>query len=213
MYLALLFAGFWGYFGWLQLPLPLPVYAVLAVVSGLAVVGVALRGVQWRRWSLAERAAWRFHVRVAQWAVLAVVLAGLTVLIPLIVWGWQPQARYLYPVLIPVVLLGVVGLRYWSRRGACAMAWPGTWVAFCYSIFILCWRLSGQPTSTDERLEQSDVQHPIPSTQRRRPRRGALLSIPVTCSSPTCSKQRWALSCWASWPVTSARPVLGAMVT
>ena len=117
VYLALLFAGFWGYFGWLQLPLPLPVYAVLAVVSGLAVVGVALRGVQWRRWSLAERAAWRFHVRVAQWAVLAVVLAGLTVLIPLIVWGWQPQARYLYPVLIPVVLLGVVGLRYWSRRG------------------------------------------------------------------------------------------------
>lgn len=116
LYAALLFAGFWGNFGWLQVPLPLPVYALLAAVSGMAVGGVLLRAWHARRWSPAERSTWRFPVRVAQWAVLAVVLAGLTVLAPLALWGWQPQARYLYPVLLPIVFLGVTGLRFWSRH-------------------------------------------------------------------------------------------------
>ena len=43
LYLALLFPGFWGNFGWLQVPLPIPVYAVLAIVCGLAAVGLLLR--------------------------------------------------------------------------------------------------------------------------------------------------------------------------
>ncbi len=116
LYAALLFPGFWGYFGWLQLPLPLPVTAALAAVSGLAVAGTLLQARHYRRMAPLARTAHRFHMRVARWSVLAMTLAGLTVLLPLALWGWQPQARYLYPVLMPVVLMGVVGLRYWSQR-------------------------------------------------------------------------------------------------
>jgi hypothetical protein len=116
LYAALLFAGFWGNFGWLNVPLPLPLYAILAVGSGLAVGGVLRRAWHARRWSPAERATWCFPVRVAQWAVLAVALAGLAVLTPLVLWGWQPQARYVYPILLPIVFLGAVGLRYWAQH-------------------------------------------------------------------------------------------------
>lgn len=115
-YAALLLPGFWGYFGWLQLPLPLPVYAVLAVVSGLAVAGLWRWSIRYRHMQPLERATWQFPVGVARWSVLAIALAGAILLVPLLVWGWQPQARYLYPVLIPTVLLGVTGLRFWSQR-------------------------------------------------------------------------------------------------
>lgn len=141
LYAALLFPGFWGYFGWLQVPLPLPVYTILAAVSGLAVGGVMMRAWRARRWSPAEWAAWRFPVRVAQWAVLAVALAGVTILAPLVLWGWQPQARYLYPVLLPIVFLGIVGLRFWSLRWRVphALAWylGGLLVLDLYAVLVV----------------------------------------------------------------------------
>ncbi len=116
LYAALLFPGFWGYFGWLQLPLPLPVYGVLGAASGLAVVGILGQVLRYRRLPPAGQAARRFVVRVARWAALAIALAALIVLLPLVVWGWQPQARYFYPVLVPVVFLGIAGLRFWSAH-------------------------------------------------------------------------------------------------
>lgn len=36
-YLAVLFSGFWGNFGHMEAPLPVPVYGMLAVVSAAAV--------------------------------------------------------------------------------------------------------------------------------------------------------------------------------
>ena len=91
-------------------------YGLLGAVSGLAVIGLLGQVLRYRRLPPAGQVARRFVVRVARWGALANALAALIVLLPLVVWGWQPQARYFYPVLVPMVFLGIVGLRFWSAH-------------------------------------------------------------------------------------------------
>ncbi len=104
LFLLLTFAGFWGNFGWLQRPLPVWVYAGLAAICVTAAAGV------WRflrRPSLDSPGAGRAVVMA--W-LLAVGLAVTQVLLPMIGRPWQPQGRYLFPALLPIVGLLLVGL-------------------------------------------------------------------------------------------------------
>ncbi len=112
LYLILLFPGFWGNFGWLQVPLPLPVYGLLAIVCGWAFVGLLLAGHD------------HLPSGVARWFAIGLVLALAQVLAPM--WGrdWQPQARYLFPALLPTMTFLVAGLQVWSRRWRFRYALP-----------------------------------------------------------------------------------------
>ncbi len=107
LYLVLLFPGFWGNFGWLQVPLPVPVYVLLAGICGLALLGL-LPG---------RDDAIELSPRMAGWLALGLALAVLQVVV-LPMWGrdWQPQARYLNPALAPILAFFVIGLRRWSAR-------------------------------------------------------------------------------------------------
>ncbi len=102
LYLALTFAGFWGNYGWLQRPLPLALYALLALAVALAGAGVLQR---WR-----QAVSWR--PILAAWA-LAGLLISLQTFLPMIGRDWQPQGRYLFPALLPLTGLLLVGLDHW----------------------------------------------------------------------------------------------------
>lgn len=109
LYLALLFPGFWGNFGWLQAPLPLPVYAAIALFCLLALLGIGGELGQRRRGDPATTA-------VIGWSLLAVASSFALVTAPMWLRDWQPQGRYLLPALAPWMALLVTGLRFWSRR-------------------------------------------------------------------------------------------------
>ncbi len=102
LYLALTFAGFWGNYGWLQAPLPVALYALLAVVSAAAGAGALLR---WRR-DAALRSI------LAAW-LLAGLLIAVQTFLPMIGRDWQPQGRYLFPALLPLTGLLLAGLDHW----------------------------------------------------------------------------------------------------
>lgn len=113
LYAALLFPGFWGNFGWLKRPLPLPVYVALAVVCAVALYGLA------RAWPSRRAAAqpddkpptdWTDPARFAPQWLLAAALALLQALLPMLGRAWQPQGRYLFPALFPLTGLLLVGL-------------------------------------------------------------------------------------------------------
>jgi hypothetical protein len=121
LYAALTFAGFWGNFGWLQLPLPVPVYLALAAVCTVS-------GVGWLRLLLAqgmaELAPWQR--RTLGWLAASSLLALLQVLLPMIGRTWQPQGRYLFPALWPLTMLLFIGLRAWvpaTGRSKLLVAW------------------------------------------------------------------------------------------
>lgn len=108
LYFALTFPGFWGDFGWLQLPLPISIYVALAAICGTGLVGLIRVGrkradLHINRWQ--RRALW--------WLSLGVLMACIQVFIPMIGRSWQPQGRYLFPALWPVVTL------LWLGLGAC----------------------------------------------------------------------------------------------
>jgi len=102
LYLALTFAGFWGNYGWLQHPLPAALYAVLAAATLAAGAGVVAR---WRR-----EAALR--PLLGSWLLAAALIAAQTFL-PMLGREWQPQGRYLFPALLPITGLLLLGLDRW----------------------------------------------------------------------------------------------------
>ena len=108
LYLALLFPGFWGNFGWLQAPLPLPVYVGLALVCLLTLLGL---GGLWR-----QRRTNRLAAAAIGWSAAAVILSFTLATAPMWFFAWQPQGRYLLPALAPWMILLVSGLRFWSQR-------------------------------------------------------------------------------------------------
>lgn len=105
LYTALLFPGFWGNFGWLQRPLPLWIYGLLAALCLAAASGVlkAIRKAQAVSMPPALILSW----------LLAVALIFLQTLLPMLGRDWQPQGRYLFPALFPITGLLLVGIDYW----------------------------------------------------------------------------------------------------
>lgn len=117
LYTALLFPGFWGNFGWLQRPAPVPVYALLALVCLAAAAGVV---------KLLRRPGSAPVTRavVAAW-LLALLLIAVQTLAPMVGRSWQPQGRYLFPALLPITGLLVLGLDAWLQVERHPRRWRG----------------------------------------------------------------------------------------
>jgi hypothetical protein len=106
LYLPLTFAGFWANFGWLQRPLPVGAYGVLVVLGLLAALGLVRL---WRN----RGADGQIRGLAGPW-LLALLLIMIQTFAPMFGRAWQPQGRYLFPALLPIVGLALVGLSQWT---------------------------------------------------------------------------------------------------
>jgi hypothetical protein len=104
---AVTFAGFWGNYGWLQAPLSVALYALLALV--IAAAGAGLLG-RWRRDAT-------LRPILAAW-LLACALIAVQTFLPMVGRDWQPQGRYLFPALLPSMGLLLAGLDHWLQFDA-----------------------------------------------------------------------------------------------
>lgn len=123
------FVSFWGQFGWMSLPLvgATPWEAALNLICGAALLGCL-------SWLATPHASGKRRF-IAVPALI--ILAGL--LLPLLNAYTQPrnqviqQGRYLFPAIVPVALILVIGWRalipHRWRAGALVL-WAGFWFAF-----------------------------------------------------------------------------------
>lgn len=115
LYAVLTFAGFWGNFGWLTVPLSAGWYLLLSLATLVAAAG----WVHW--WARGAMEPWQR--RACGWLALALLLAALQNLLPMLLREWQPQGRYLLPALFPAAASFALGWRAlvpegWARWGA-----------------------------------------------------------------------------------------------
>lgn len=103
LYAGLSFAGFWANFGWLTVPLAAYWYLIPAIMCAGALIGL-LRARANRRTGGEPRETRHLVVLIS-----ALVLIGLQTFIPMIGSAWQPQGRYLFPALLPIVALLTMG--------------------------------------------------------------------------------------------------------
>jgi ABC-type proline/glycine betaine transport system permease subunit len=108
-----MFTSFWGYFGWWSVPLSPSWYVGLAAICLAAGLGIVLSIGHWIRRPES--------LSTAQQQVL--LLFGIAVLLAIIIAVAQslarfssptfgrPQGRYLFPALVPMATLFVLGLR------------------------------------------------------------------------------------------------------
>ncbi len=100
------FQSFWGQFGWMGVLLDSRLYALLALLSGLAAFG----GFWWLVRLLRRQA--HLHPQEAR----ALIVLGLSALLTVLGYLWynlqfvQHQGRYLFPALIPIGLAFAAGL-------------------------------------------------------------------------------------------------------
>jgi 4-amino-4-deoxy-L-arabinose transferase-like glycosyltransferase len=99
------FHSFWGQFGWMAVPMDRRIYLVLGLLTALMIVGFLLfvwRGKDETSFSILSASG---------------LLVGLWLLLTSFVYLFynaslvQFQGRYLFPILIPIGLLGLLGLR------------------------------------------------------------------------------------------------------
>jgi 4-amino-4-deoxy-L-arabinose transferase-like glycosyltransferase len=114
------FHSFWGQFGWMAVPMDRRIYLALGLLSALMLVGFVL--FVWRRENSNPSKA--TMIVIALWMLLTSF-----VFLYYNVWLVQFQGRYLFPILIPIALLGVLGLRkiltkrwVWIAAGLCGIA-------------------------------------------------------------------------------------------
>jgi hypothetical protein len=107
LYLALTFAGFWGNYGWLQAPCRRRCTGCWRWSRRAAGIGLLAR---WR-----QEAALR--PILAAWLLACALIAAQTFL-PMLGREWQPQGRYLFPALLPITGLLLLGLDHWLRLEA-----------------------------------------------------------------------------------------------
>lgn len=96
--------SFWAKFGWLNTPLPLPLYLLFAPASLLALWGGLTALFPGRSTTLARLALISL---AANLALLLGYMAGI---------DWQPQGRYLCPSLLPLAVLASIGWQDASLR-------------------------------------------------------------------------------------------------
>jgi hypothetical protein len=90
------FQSFWGQFGWMGVVLDGRVYYAAALLTGLALGGLALAAPAWPRLAAGTRRALLLLAGLVVLALAAFALYNLTFV--------QHQGRYLYPALIPLAL-------------------------------------------------------------------------------------------------------------
>ncbi|MCL4395287.1 MAG: DUF2142 domain-containing protein [Chloroflexi bacterium] len=106
-YVAVTFKSFWAQFGWMGVLVNDRLYVALMILSGAAAFGLLLYLLRLRR----ERETLSVSER---WNLLLLALAALAAAVDFVGYNFeffQLQGRYLFPALIPIALLGVLGLR------------------------------------------------------------------------------------------------------
>lgn len=110
------FKSFWGVFGWLGVFMDSRVYLALALLSGLAAGGLALRGLgRGVRRTLPEPDAPSNGLLAPQRTTRAIRLLAISALLTLLVYAWynvqfvQHQGRYLFTALIPIGVAVTLG--------------------------------------------------------------------------------------------------------
>lgn len=136
LYVLLTFAGFWGNFGWLTQPVHVVWYALWALVTAAAVLG-CLR-LWWRERRARLLTDWQWQAVRLLGVALLLILAQ--TLLPMIGRPWQPQGRYLFPLLLPVAVFLALGLRAWvsPQHGH---RWLAAWLVLLLLFDQVClWR-------------------------------------------------------------------------
>ncbi|HUW12002.1 MAG TPA: DUF2142 domain-containing protein, partial [Anaerolineae bacterium] len=112
LFSLLTFASFWANFGWMNVPLDPAWYAVLAVISLCAFLGLLLRILREFRSSGKETL---LPCRWQKGALLILILACFLIFLQtfglMIVQNIPQQGRYLFPAIVPLSTLFILGLR------------------------------------------------------------------------------------------------------
>ncbi len=111
-FLQTTFHSFWGQFGWMGVPIDMRLYRGLALATGLAGLGLALRlpslAPRWREIPLSERAGLALCAGSVLLGAASLVWYNLTFV--------QHQGRYLFPALVPIAVFLALGWRELTRR-------------------------------------------------------------------------------------------------
>lgn len=112
------FQSFWGEFDYMALLYPARVYSVLELIFGLGLAGLVFAAIRslFKRWrGCAAPRAGATAVIPALMALLFVLALSASVYNSLTL-DYQPQGRYLFAALIPVIFGLSVGFQAWSSR-------------------------------------------------------------------------------------------------
>lgn len=104
--LALLFPSFWGNYGWLQRPLPISMYVILAAICGWAMLKLG---------KVLKLLRPEYH-RIFWYWILAAILIVIQSILPMLGHDWQPQGRYLFPALFPILSLLIISLYHQEQE-------------------------------------------------------------------------------------------------
>jgi hypothetical protein len=124
-FVVVTFQSFWAQFGWMGILVDQRIYLLLAVLTGLAALGLVLWIVQ-RLPQLPIR---------QKWALGLLVLTFLLILAGLLQYNLtfiQAQGRYLFPAIVPVAIFFVLGLRELANRRWLLPATLGVGLATVY---------------------------------------------------------------------------------
>jgi len=126
-FVVVTFKSFWAQFGWMGILVDQRIYLLLAVLTGLAALGLALWIVQ-RLPNLPAR---------QKWALGLLVLTFLLILAGLLQYNLtfiQAQGRYLFPAIVPIAIFLVLGLRELADRRWLLPATLGVGLAAVYVV-------------------------------------------------------------------------------
>jgi hypothetical protein len=114
-YIKYLFISTWGHFGWMNITLGVQAYWAFAVLTVFAFAGLAWFAFktlpQWETWRRAVLFVFGASILVALGTIIALEVRFWD-----LGWGGDPQGRYLFPVLIPLATLFLLGLRGFIPR-------------------------------------------------------------------------------------------------
>jgi hypothetical protein len=126
-FVVVTFQSFWAQFGWMGILVDQRIYLLLAVLTGLAALGLALWIAQ-RLPRLPARQKWA-------WGLLA--LTFLLILAGLLQYNLtfiQAQGRYLFPAIVPIAICFALGLRELASRRWLLPATLGVGLAAVYVV-------------------------------------------------------------------------------
>jgi hypothetical protein len=126
-FVVVTFQSFWAQFGWMGILVDQRIYLLLAVLTGLAALGLAL-------W-IAQRLP-RLPAR-QKWALGLLALTFLLILAGMLQYNLtfiQAQGRYLFPAIVPIAIFFVLGLRELARRHWLLPATLGVGLAVVYVV-------------------------------------------------------------------------------
>lgn len=134
---ALLFTTFWANFGWAMVQLDMAWYGLLLVATLASGAGWIKLSWNWRQssYALAPRQRWALAM-----CALAVLLISVQTVGLILFSGIHQQARYLFPIIVPLTLFLVLGWGSWlppSWRRPAVVIGAAWMVAFDLAVILL----------------------------------------------------------------------------